>query len=329
MMRREFRIFRFLARISPVLVVAAATLGFSVTARADHPPDAQTTQSSNGIPVQMVVTAEAMHGVSPPPINREEVMVYEGHERDAVTGWTPTQADHSELELFVLIDDSASTSLGSQLDDIRQFIITQAASTKVGVAYMEDGVARIVENPTTDHDEVSKAVRLPLGIAGVNASPYFSLGDLIKRWPASNARREILMVSDGIDRFWGSGPADPYVDSAIAQAQRAGILVYAIYAPGVGHYGHSFWRIWWGQNYLSQVAEETGGESYYIGFYGPAVSYVPYLASLTQRLSNQYLLRFLAKPEKKPGLQKVKVVTEVSNAELVSADKVYVPAETQ
>ena len=49
---------------------------------------------------------------------------------------------------------------------------------------------------------------------------------------------------DGIDRFWGTVPPDdPYVASVIEQAQRAGILVFAIYTPGEGHYGHSYWRI--------------------------------------------------------------------------------------
>jgi hypothetical protein len=48
---------------------------------------------------------------------------------------------------------------------------------------------------------------------------------------------------------------------------------------------------------------------------------------LTRRLTHQYLLTFLAKPGKKPGLQPVKIRTEVPNAELVAADMVYVPGE--
>jgi len=38
------------------------------------------------------------------------------------------------------------------------------------------------------------------------------------------------------------------------------------------------------------------------------------------------LLTFLAKPERKAGFQQVKLRTEVPNAELVGADRVYVPA---
>jgi hypothetical protein len=47
---------------------------------------------------------------------------------------------------------------------------------------------------------------------------------------------------------------------------------------------------------------------------------------LSHRLDRQYLLTFLAKPEKKSGLQPVRLRTEVRNAELVSADRVWVPA---
>jgi len=282
--------------------------------------------SSTASPVHMLVTVEPLHGSVPPEVTRQDVMVYQGHDRDQVTGWDPLQHDQSVLELFILLDDSSNTSLGSQLQDLKQFIDAQPSTSKIGVAYMRDGSARIEQNLTTDHAQAAKALRLPLGEPGVNASPFFSLTDLIKRWPESTARREVLMVTDGIDRYWGSGPDDPYVDAAISDAQRAGILIFAIYTPGEGHDAHSFWRTNWGQNYLSQITDETGGESYSIGFYGPPVTFSPYLNDLSQRLGRQYMLSFLAKPEKKSGMQRVRLQTEVPNAELVGASQVYVPA---
>lgn len=135
------------------------------------------------------------------------------------------------------------------------------------------------------------------------------------------------MISDGIDRYYGIGDTqDPYVSEAIEQAQKAGIVVFAIYNPGAGHFGHSYWWNYWGQLYLSEVTGRTGGESYYIGFNGPAVNFAPYFDNVTHRLGNQYLLTFLAKPEKKSGMQRVKLSTELSNTDLVAADQVYVPA---
>jgi hypothetical protein len=289
---------------------------------------AQENASPAGPAVNLVVTIEARHGSTVPEITREDVMVYEGRDRDKVTAWLPLQGEHAGVELVILLDDSANVSLGSQLEDIHQFITAQPATTKIGVAYMQNGMAQIVQNPTSDHALAAKALRLPLANPGAVASPYFSLGDLIKRWPAADERREVLMITDGIDRFWGSGPGDAYVDSVIEQAQRAGVIVFGVYTPGVGHYGRSFWRMNWGQNYLSQVAEETGGEAYYLG-YGAPVSFAPYLEDITVRLGRQYLLTFLAKPQKKPGMQRIKLRTEVPNAELVSADRVFVPAAAE
>ena len=281
--------------------------------------------SSTGVPVHMVVTVEPRHGSNVPVINREDVMVYQGHDRSKVTDWLPLQGEHAGLQLFILIDDAANTSLGSQLEDIRQFINAQPSTTAIGVAYMRNGTAEILQNPTNDRTQAAKVLRLPLGDPGGSGSPYFSLVDLIKRWPEGPVRREVLMVSDGIDRFGDGGPSNPYVDSAIEEVQRAGVIIYSIYTPGVGHFGHSFWRMNWGQNYLSEISDRTGGESYYLGF-GAPVSFAPYLDDLSHRLTRQYLLTFLAKPEKKAGFQSFKLRTEVPNAELVAADRVYVPA---
>jgi hypothetical protein len=285
--------------------------------------------SPPGVPVHLVVTVEARHGHTPPEITREDVMVYEGRDRDRVTDWVPAKAEHAALEFFVLIDDATSVSLGSQLEDIRQFINAQPATTQIGVAYMRSGTAQVLQSPTSDHTQAAKALRLPLGDLGANSSPYFSLQDLIKRWPETAARREVLMVTDGVDWFGGSVGQDPYVDAAVADAQRAGVVVYAIYSPGAGHSGHSYWRSYWGQIYLSQVADETGGEAYYIGFSGAPVTFVPYLDGIADRLPRQYLLAFVVKPEKKAGMRRVRLQTEVPNAELVSASQVYVLASPQ
>jgi hypothetical protein len=286
---------------------------------------AQQAAAASGVPAHMVVTVEPHRGSDVPTVNREDVMVYEGKDRDRVTEWIPAQGEHAALEFFILLDDGSDSSLGQQLQDLRKFIEGQPASTKIGIAYMQNGTAKVEQNLTSDHAQAAKALRLPMGAGGGNGSPYFSLSDLIKRWPESTARREVLMISDGIDRYYGTGDlSDPYLDEAIGSAQRAGILVSAIYSPGVGHFGHSYWQTYWGQLYLAQVADRSGGESYYIGFSGPPVSVAPYLEDLTRRLSHQYLLTFLAKPPKKAGLQPVKLKTEVSNVDLVSADRVYV-----
>ena len=289
---------------------------------------AQQVPAQEGVPAHLLVTVEPHKGTNVPVVNREDVLVFEGHDRDKVIDWVPAQGDQAALELFVLLDDGAAETLGTQLDDIRKFIQAQPATTKIGVAYMQNGVARVVQDLTTDHGQAAKALRLPMGMRDANASPYISLSDLIKKWPASEARREIVMATDGIDPYYGSGDMqDPYLDAAIDDATRAGVVVSAIYTPGVGHFGHSYWMTYWGQMYLAKLAENTGGEAYYIGFTGPPVAFAPFLDDVAHRLEHQYWLTFLAKPQKKAGWQQVRLRTEVPDVDLISAGRVYVSPE--
>src|SRR5438045_8323663 len=70
--------------------------------------------SSATVPVSTVVSVEARHGKDVPALNREDVRVFEDHNRLQVTDWIPLQGDQSSLELFVLIDDASNTDLASQ-----------------------------------------------------------------------------------------------------------------------------------------------------------------------------------------------------------------------
>jgi hypothetical protein len=279
--------------------------------------------ASGTVPVSIIVSVEARHGKEVPTVYKEDVRVLHSKGRFPVTAWTPCQSDQAGLELFVLIDDASNTELGLQFDDLKKFMQAQPAATAIGVGYARNGIVQMAQNLTKDHAQASKALRLPQGF-GASASPYLSVTDLIKRWPASQKCREILMVSSGIDYLQG-GPQDSYLQQAMDEAQRAAIQLYAIYAAPLGHAGHSFFRINWGQNNLAQLTEETGGE-FYIQGVTPPISFGPYLGELSERFSHQYNLMFLATPAKKPGFEHIKVETEVANAELVGQDNVYVPA---
>jgi hypothetical protein len=257
-------------------------------------------------------------------LNPQDFMAYQHHERLQVTDVVSFQGDHAGLEMFVLLDDSSASSLATQFGDLRQFMKTQPETAAIGIGYMRNGTVEIVQNFTTDHNHAAQSLRLPLSSIGAMASPYLSLSDLIKHWPGNSMRREVVLVSSGVDPLGGMGPLDPYLDSAIDDAQRNGIIVYAIYAPGLGHSGHSVWRMDWGQNHLAQLGEATGGEAYMLGF-GAPVTFEPYLADIAAHLGHQFRVTFLVKPGKKAGFQDVRFVTEVPNAELVSANRVYVP----
>lgn len=268
----------------------------------------------------LIVTAEGHDGAAPPEVGQDTVSVQIDKHPARVEQWVPLRGNEAALQFYVVIDDGTTTDLGIQLGDVKKFINEQPASTQIGLAYLRYGSAQIVAPLTTDHAEVAKKVRLPLGEPGIAASPYMGIADLIKKWPATEARREMLVISSGIDPWSPPEIDNPYLVTAIHAAQKAGVLVHSIYYAASGHMGHSYWRINWGQNYLSELGDETGGEAYWQGTHSP-VSFAPYLKDLDLRLRNQYLLKAAA-ADVKPGLRPVRVTTSTKGVSLMSASEI-------
>lgn len=303
------------------LAIVGILLGLNpaVKVRSAQQPPSET------LPVSIVVTVEARHGKEIPAIDhKEDVRAFEGHERLRVTDWIPLQGSQADLELLVLIDEATSESVANQFDDLRRFMDAQPPTTRIAVGYMEFGSVRMTQNFTTDRQAAGKALHLPLGSFAGGNSPYLSLTDAIKRWPESKARHAIFLVSDGIDPLQ-PGIEDSYLDEAVETAQRTETQISAIFASRAGHFGHSFWRISQGQDNLSRLADKTGGESYFQGT-GTPISFSPFLDQFAERLNHQYKLTFLVKPGQKTAYKHVRLETEVPNAELVTADQVYIPA---
>lgn len=294
------------------------------------PLAAQEPTHSAGVPVTMTVTANVASDKRMPQINKDDVIVKLDKQRAKVTEWVPAQGDRAGLDLFFLIDDASDSSLGSHLNELETFINAQPSTTSVGVGYMRNGTVQIVQNFTNDHAAAGKALRLPLGSVGAFGSPYLSAIDLMKRWPANNNRREIIMVTDGIDRArrgypWRGLYINPDVDSAAEVAMRTGTIVHTIYAPGIGRWRRNYWDATNGQMGIAKLSDVTGGESFFLGFQS-AVSFTPYLDQLQRTLDNQYRLTFSAMPAKKAGLQYVSLDTEVAGVEFAAADAVWVSA---
>jgi hypothetical protein len=294
-----------------------ATQGLQAKANSD---------SEIGVPVQTVVTVQAHHGSSVPMLQKEDVVVKQEGRTAPVLSWIPAQGQRAGMELLVLLDDSSGLSLGSEIGELKEFIMAQPPTTMVGVGYMYNGTVEMVQNFTSDHNAAANSLRLPVGSAVGSASPYFSLLELTKRWGKNPnyPRREIVMMSDGEDPYAGGEPVDPYVDQASAALQSAGIPVFTIQTPGGGRFGRTFGAQYWGGSYLITLAERTGGVPLYTG-YGPAVSFAPFLDEMNRLMSQQYLLVFEARNGHKAEMQKIKVTTEVPNAKLINADEVYVP----
>jgi hypothetical protein len=314
-------------RIMLMLCFALTTVAMFVAASSSLSQQAATATT---VPVRVAVTANVASDRRMPQINPEDVVVKQGKQRLQVTEWIPAQGDRAGLDLFILIDDVTSSRVGVNLDELRTFINAQPSTTSVGVGYMRNATVQIVQNLTNDHAAAANALRLPLGSAGAYGSPYLSAVDLMKRWPETQNRREVVMVTDGIDRARG-GPRwrglsnNPDVDSASAVAMRTGTILHTIYAPGSGRLHRNYWEATNGQMNMARLSDITGGESFYLGLQSP-VSFKPYLDDLQKVLDNRYWLSFSAKPGTKPGLQYVTLSTEVAGVEFSAPDAVWVPA---
>jgi len=127
--------------------------------------------SPDSVEVRMTVTASVPDGKRMPEINPADIVVKQGKNRLQVSEWVPAQGERAGLDLFILIDDASDTRLGSQLDDLRNFVKAQAPTTSVGIGYMRNATVQIAQNFTTDHEATAKAIRLPLGTPGAYGSP--------------------------------------------------------------------------------------------------------------------------------------------------------------
>jgi len=243
-----------------------------------------------------------------------------------ITGFAPLRGPQSKVEMIVLIDDGARSSLGTQMNDIAKFIQNQRPDVKMAVAYMTNGRAALTGPLTTDHAATAGQLHLPLpGTPGVSASPYFCLSDLANHWPSAdrNARRQVVMITDGVDYYdMRYDPEDPYVQVAIEDSARAHLMVYSIYWRNRGRFDRTLYANDDGQNLLLQVTQATGGHSYWEGLGNP-VDFVPYFADIDRRLDNQYELDFMAAAGNKPEMQTLKL-TVSARAKVDAPQQVYV-----
>jgi len=242
-----------------------------------------------------------------------------------ITRLTQLNSTNSPLELVLLIDGSVRTSLYGQSSDILGFAKEIPSNTTMTLAYMENGHAALQGPLSSDAATIDRGLHLTTGGAGSNASPYFCLSDLAKNWPsnATGARRVVVMITDGIDEYsQGFNPDDPYVENAINESLRAGIVVFTMYWHDQGRAGNSERAADVGQNLMLQVAQATGGNGYWQGDSNP-VSIKPYFDDLRSRLRNEYELIVSAPFKGKPMTASLKLKANTPNAKLTVPQSIY------
>ncbi len=297
--------------------------------------------------VHVVITDAALRSdAEAPPLQKEDLRVKQGKSFLDISQLIAAQGENIALQLFILIDDTLDpTAVGNNLTDLKEFVKSQPASTVIGVGYSSNAGIQVAQNFTPDKDLAVKAIRLPRGGLSTMDSPYLSLISLVKGWTQQKVRREVVMVSDGVDRLRGENPQPSRMgmgrgagttshsmptisadaDSASELSQRYNVVVFPIYSPGVGRAGRSSWDLQQGLSGLTKIADETGGECFSLST-SNAVSFKPYLDRLQKLLNNQYYLVFNAVSDKKDKLVRVKIErVEGKDSEILAPDNVWVP----
>jgi hypothetical protein len=276
---------------------------------------------------QAIVTVLPDENAPAPNISQEQLNVKVDGKNSQVTRWQQL-GPNSPVELVILIDGAARTSLGTQTGDIQHFVQTLPPNVSTTIAYMENGRAALTGPLTTDRAQTLNGLHITGGIPGVSASPYFCLSDLAQHWPSSNrrARHEVVMITDGVDYYDGVrhyDPEDPYLQAAITDSVRSQLIVYSIYWRNIGRVDRSMAADDSGQNLLAQLTQATGGNNYWEG-YGNPVSFQPYFEDIDRRLSNQYELGFMAPSSGKPQVESFKLKTDVHGAKIDAPQQVLV-----
>lgn len=292
---------------------------------------AASAQTSDGVATKTIITVIPKDSQQAPSVDPQNLKVQVNGKSVQANNVTALRGDNAGLELVILIDSGARNSLGRQMGEISSFVRSLPPTTQVAIAYMMNGRAVFQQPFTTDKNQALRALHLPGGTPGSSASPYFCISDLAKNWPSRNTanRREVLAITDGIDpyevRF---DPEDPYVNAAIQDSVRAGVVVDALYWHDSGFASRVGFVADGGQNLLMLLTNATGGTFFYQGLGNP-VSFTPFLNDLSKQLQNQYELGFVVPAKSKAQVEPLKVKLEMSGVKLLAPDRVVVPPQAQ
>ncbi|HEX8853314.1 MAG TPA: hypothetical protein VF754_07495 [Pyrinomonadaceae bacterium] len=195
------------------------------------------------------------------------------------------------LNLAVLVQDDLVSRVGNELEVTRSFIRELPAGSRVMVAYVTSGSLQVRQPFTTDLEQATKALRVPIGSTSASPyNPYTEVREALKRFPADNGNRNaMLLVSDGLDVSRGFDAASSInsvdLQRAVREAQKRNVAVYSFYAPSAGLTSWNRTAISFGQSALNRLSKETGGRAFFQG--SSFVTFDAYFRDLSRTLNQQ------------------------------------------
>ena len=122
----------------------------------------------------VIVTILPKNASDPAPSVSPQQLSIKVNGKDAkVAGFEALKGAKNPVELVILIDGSARSSLGRQLSDIEQFVNTLPPNVRATIGYMQNGNTAFTGPLTADHTAVLKGLHITGGVPGSNGSPYF------------------------------------------------------------------------------------------------------------------------------------------------------------
>lgn len=296
-----------------------AVLMLSGTAFVTAGAVAQEIANEGPVPTSALISVSSKKNVQLNP----EMLKLQVNRHDApITAVTPLVPQKAQIA--ILIDDGLRGSFSLQLDEIKQFLTELPPGTQTLVGYMQNGSVR-TRGFSANHEAVAADLRIPMSSGGISGGPYFTLSDFVKQWPSNQAGpRIVLLITNGVDPYNGRPSVmnqdSPNVQNAQEDAERAGVAVYSIYYPDAGMRGGSFS----GQSYLAQLAEATGGQSFYQGTI-PPVSFKPYLEQFRKAILESYTVSFRASAnrEKRDTLTQIKISSSQPGVKVIGPENVH------
>lgn len=315
-------------RLHPQLRATALLTVLASAAVFAQSPSPALNADQGAVPITVTVTALGHGESAPPPIPLRDVVVHQNNKVRKIISWQPVNPSDPKLDIVVVIDDALANSLATRYPELRNFFVALPAGSRLAVAYANRGAIQLALQTTTDHTLADKALRNPAGVQVDNDSPYESIADLARGWPARQGRRVMVFVSSGVDIHSigeGRNPEDwETMQKAIDAAQNKGIIIYSIFAKPFMSSLVTEPMLSKGQDGLNYLSTQTGGKAFYEGLASDP-SFGPYLQEIQRDLQQQYELTFSAEPGKKAAFDELHVALESKSPQLRYPARVFVP----
>jgi hypothetical protein len=276
-----------------VLSIAALLLLVSVSVAPAQRRDGSERGRGSAKPVTVPVTIKAKG--KPHEMQVVDLLVKEdGEMQETLSIRRPSD---NPISLAVLIQDDLVPSIANETRGIRDFVSHLPSGSRVMIGYIRSGSLELRRKFTQDLERAAGGVRPPLGLASAGAfNPYVEIIEALRRFDSQPAgRRALIVVSDGLDVSRGIDSSTPGqsldLARAITEAQRRGVAIYSIYAPGAASVPVLLAAN--GQSCLEKLSSETGGQAFFQGTEAP-VSFDPFLREIDAALGRQIALTYLS-----------------------------------